>query len=305
MNRFKRTTLMVLAAIAWTSDLDALSGALQRAAAAETQPAEPKPTVRVYPQPRRESFATEWDRQHFSHELWDALLQKHVDDKGLVDYLGMRDDGRYHEYLHRLGNTDPSQLASDLERKAFWINAYNAFAMQAVMIYLPPDGTTWPEFRTTQIKVNTLPYWKGMMFHVGPGWPTLHAIRHEQLRHHAGLPDPRVHLALVRTARGEPTLWNHAYTADKIGEQLAQRTKTFAADPTRCRFDRERKVIHVSKVIERYRKDFTDDAFIPHARSIPAFLADYVEDESLAKSLRTDSWSLQALAYDERLNVQR
>ena len=57
---------------------------------------------------------------------------------GGFDYAGMtgQDKKRLAAYLANLGDADPSKMSAD-ERKAFYINAYNAVAVQTVLERYP------------------------------------------------------------------------------------------------------------------------------------------------------------------------
>ncbi|NQX92137.1 MAG: DUF547 domain-containing protein, partial [Flavobacteriales bacterium] len=67
-----------------------------------------------------------------THAQWTKLLQKHVDNNGLVDYKGFVTDSlELNEYLHLLSTHHPNDSNWDSnQRKAYWINAYNAFTVQ-------------------------------------------------------------------------------------------------------------------------------------------------------------------------------
>jgi hypothetical protein len=216
----------------------------------------------------------------------------------------LREDKRFHEYLCRPSETDQAPIGDAAARLAFWINAYSALTIQGFLTTLAVDRKDWPKYRIDKYKANGKSFWEGLQFQVGEKWYTLDEIEHGVLRSTSGLRDPRIHLALVCAAKGCPPLANRAYTAEGIEDQLADRVRRFVADPSRCRFDRGRRIIYRARIFDWYGEDFTNPEFEPRAASVPAFLSSYVADESLARSLKEDSWQLAFVEYDWHLNIQ-
>src|SRR4030095_10544137 len=75
-----------------------------------------------------------------THAQWTAILQRWVAD-GLVDYAGLRRDGRgaLETYLAGLSGAcaaDYEQWTRE-ERIAFWLNAYNAATVRLVLEHYP------------------------------------------------------------------------------------------------------------------------------------------------------------------------
>jgi len=241
----------------------------------------------------------------FDHGLWDGVVRKHVDEHGGVDYAAISRSVGFREYLWRLSKTDAAGLRDDRQRLAFWINAYNALTIQAVLQTLPQDAALWPEYSVQDVKIEGLSLWKGIVFDVGGGRRTLDAIEHDILRKQDGLRDPRIHVALVCGANGCPPLWNRAYTGENIKKQLSETIRRFVNDKRQCTIDLVHGVIRISKVIEWYGGDFTALSFSPHAPSIPAFLALYVNDPVLAKALKLREWRFEYMDYDWKLNLRR
>ncbi|MFQ5429453.1 MAG: DUF547 domain-containing protein [Phycisphaerae bacterium] len=249
-------------------------------------------------------FKESWDRKSFDHGLWDRVAQRFVSGEGLVDYAGIRGSEAFKEYLYRLSKTDAAGLKDDHERLAFWINAYNVLTIEAVLRTLPEDRAKWPSYSIRSQRVGGQTLWKGLRFTVGGGQYTLDQIEHEVLRKRDGLRDPRIHVVLVCAARGCPPLWNHAYTGAKVKEQLAAALRRFVGNPKHCRIDRAQERIHISKIFDWYAKDFTDPRFSPHAKSVPAFLAEAVEDAKLSAALRSRGWRIDYFDYDWKLNLR-
>ncbi len=279
---------------------------------------------RDIPAPSGGSFAPDWDRIHFDHSLLDAALGQHVNDEGLVDYAAIGKDAAFQEYLHRLAKTDPAKLPHDKARLAFWINAYNALVIQGVLHVLPPKQSAWSRFNVLEVaepgfKDPGKGFFRGFRFVVGGRRYVLDEIEHGVLLQRdewtkrdgsfyasigPGTPDPRVHFALVCAAKGCVKLRRGAYTGDAVDEQLDAAIAGFVRGEARIRFDRRQKTMHVSQLLDWYGRDLQNPAFARHAPSVPAFLADYVGDTDLARSLRRDSWVVKWIDYDWSLNIQ-
>jgi len=254
---------------------------------------------------KEKAFADTWDRSVFNHGLWGRVLHDHVDDDWLVDYAAIGRSAGFREYLYRLAETDATGLRDDDERLAFWINAYNALTIRAVLDTLPQDQTAWPEYSIQDQRVGEKTLWKGVSFKVGGKMLTLDGIEHSVLRKQDGLRDPRIHLALVCAARGCPPLRNRAFTGERVKTQLTDVVNRFLRDEARCRIDSEAGVIYLSKVFEWYADDFVDLTFSPRADSVVVFLAMSARDGSLARTLRSGDLEIRYLDYDWKLNVQR
>lgn len=85
------------------------------------------------------------DQNVFSHEYFDKVLQKYVNDDGMVDYLTLQAspqdlDAYYYLLSTRSPDSHPELFPSEQDKLAYWINAYNAGAMKAVLAYYPIDS---------------------------------------------------------------------------------------------------------------------------------------------------------------------
>ncbi len=68
----------------------------------------------------------------FSHRAFDEVVRDHVVD-GVVDYPVIAADNRFEGYLRQLNRVDPVGLLTRRDQLAFWINAYNAFAVKGIV----------------------------------------------------------------------------------------------------------------------------------------------------------------------------
>ncbi len=276
------------------------------------------------PVPSGEGYAPAWDKVAFDHGLWSAVLADHVDGAGLVDYAAVRSDKRFEEYLYRLANTDPGALASSDARLAFWINAYNAFAVQGVLATLPVERAKWPGYSVLAVEVPGITaagkgFFEGLKFTVGGRRYSLDEIEKAVLLGRAerrarnqdhyrtvsptGV-DPRIHFALVCAAKGCVKLRQGAYEGARIDTQLGEAVRGFARDSQRATFKKRGRTMRVSQLLDWYRADLTNARYDPHAKSVAAFLSAYVDDPELARSLERDTWKTSYIEYDWKLNLK-
>ena len=219
----------------------------------------------------------------FSHELFNQTLQAHVN-AGVVDYPQYATDARFTQYLEQLNRLDPTTLPSQKDRLAFWINAYNAFAVKGILDGFSP--TTWTDKYT---------YFVSRDYMVGGSQVNLYAVERDILipRFH----EPRIHFAIVCASQSCPKLQSLAYSPENLDAQLTASAKQFINDPSRNRFDSKRKIAYLSMIFDWFEEDFTN-----HSGSLLKYVAQFVEDKTLAKDLRQTPYTIRFLEYDWSLN---
>ena len=219
----------------------------------------------------------------FTHDLFDQTLQTHVK-VGVVDYPQYASDPRFTQYIEQLNRLDPTILLTNNDRLAFWINTYNAFAIKGILNGYSP-----------KTKFGQYPYFVGEEYMVGGEDVNLWSIERDIL-----IPrfrEPRIHFAIVCASQSCPKLQSWAYTPDALDKQLTNSAKQFINDPTRNRFDSQNKIAYLSMIFNWFEEDFTN-----HSGSLLKYVAQYVNDETLAHDLRTTPYTIKFLEYDWNLN---
>ena len=227
----------------------------------------------------------ESDATPIQHDLWNTLLQKHVNATGQVDYQGfLADSVDFQAYLALLSANHPNDAHwSREEQLAYWINAYNAFTIELVLKHYPVESIKdikWgvpfinSVFDITFISIEGHTY-------------DLNNIEQGIIRPY--YKEPRIHFALNCASFSCPKLRNEAFTAERLEEQLDDQARAFINNPDKNTFHNQDHA-EVSKILSWYSQDF--DAY----PSIIDFINIYAE-----KPLNPDA-SIDYRDYDWSLN---
>ena len=188
-----------------------------------------------------------------NHTLFTADLEEYVD-RDLVHYKKWKQHTeRLEQYLKSLSEItqDEYEKLSREEKKALWINAYNAFTVKVVLDHYPINGTEpyYPKNSFRQIP----DAWDEFYFVVAGRRVNLNEIEHNISRR---LNDPRIHFAVVCAAKGCAKINKEAYVATNLDAVLDAQTQKFILDQQNVSFDHKEKVVHVSKLFSWFPLDF-------------------------------------------------
>lgn len=167
-----------------------------------------------------------------------------------VRYSRLLASPEWHEYRRGLARLDPAAVrsAGPAGSKAFWINTYNAVALEAAE--LPGNATTAE---------------RGMPVESSRFFTTGHAVagevvtldRVEEML--AGFDDPRVWFALHLPAVDSPPLPEAPLTAGDVDDGLDRAVAGFLADPEMFRIDRAANRVVMSDVFRRFGDRLAED----------------------------------------------
>jgi len=219
----------------------------------------------------------------FDHSLYAGILDKFLKN-GLVDYRALSaDKTALEQYLNKIATLEPGTLKamSDNEKKAFYINTYNAFTLKAVIDHYPV------------LSIKKIPgVWHTFKFKIAGSTLSLSNIEHKILRER--FKDPRVHFALVCASLGCPELSDQPYTGKELNAQLNKQTREFIQDPTKVRLNQSRKTLYLSNIFKWYEKDFGD---------LHLFVSRYLPEDK-GSFIRTEKPKIKYVRYDWSLNKQ-
>ncbi len=249
----------------------------------------------------------------FDHSLFDELLHNNVND-GLVDYQSIKgkDSVLLLDYLELLMNVEPDKFETwgENEKLAFWINAYNAITLYAIVDNYPiqygglPARVRFPQNSIRQIKK----VWDTVHIKVMGRELTLNNIEHEILRKE--FQDPRIHFAIVCASIGCPRLLDRAFFPDTLDDQLDAVTRDFITDDIYVSVNPQRGEVTVSSIFDWYKEDFTTqnpDDWVQNygrkERGFVEFITFYLQDipEKL-DSIHTLKLKIKYFDYDWSLN---
>jgi hypothetical protein len=213
---------------------------------------------------------------------FDAVLAARARNGGF-DYRAAtgQDRKRLAAYLANLGDARPAQMSSD-EKKAFYVNAYNAMAIGIVLDRYPIAGIRDVDGAFNRIRRR-----------IGGQNLSLDGIEN-RLRE---LADPRFHFAIVCVSESCPPLSPRAYTAANVSAELDRQGREFVNDPKKNVIDRARGRVFLSKIFDWNRAEFEREA-----GSLRRFVSRYVADRDSAAWLASGNIPLRFLDYDWSLN---
>ena len=185
-----------------------------------------------------------------THEKWTALLQQYVNNDGLVNYRGIKNESaKLDEYLAILSKQKPAKNWSKNETLAFWINAYNAFTVKLIIDHYPVKSIKDLNPSVSVIFVNTV--WDKSFFSIGGDKMSLNDIEHRILRK---MDEPRIHFTIVCASISCPKLQHTAYEASSLDNQLTKAAREFLADNTKNKVNMNKP--ELSKIFDWFAGDF-------------------------------------------------
>jgi hypothetical protein len=176
------------------------------------------------------------------------LLSKYVQPEGVAYeawFQNTQDVEALDSVLDAWANTDVAALSPD-DRKAFYINLYNAGMLQAVFRHYPLESVK---------DVGLIPFsiFKRDFIHLGDQEMSLDDIEKGTL--FKEFPDPRVHFAVNCASESCPPLLAEPYVGAKLDAQLDQQTRLFAESDRAARPSRKQRTAY-SELFKWYNDHF-------------------------------------------------
>lgn len=223
---------------------------------------------------------------------YDAVLQANVGSAG-VRYAAIGPAG-LDAALADIAQANLAKAGED-ERKAFYINAYNALTLDVV-------AESWPVASIRDIDGGRV--WSARSFVVAGESLTLDAIENQKLR---PMGDPRIHAALNCASKGCPPLRRGAYTREGLDQQLDDACRAWVRGAA-MRW--EGSTLQLTSIFDWYGDDFLA-RFGKESYDVPGlsgkieaavnFLATYA-DPAMAVRLRAGNYKTAWMVYDWGVN---
>ncbi len=241
-----------------------------------------------------------------SHKAWDDLLKANVKlinngNASQVNYKAFAADRtKLDAYTASASAVTKAEFDafSKPQQQAFLMNTYNAFTIVKIL-------QRYPNIKSIRDFGSVIGNpWKDKFIKLLGDTKTLDNIEHDMLRAEGVYNEPRVHAAVVCASIGCPMLRNESFTPEKLEAQLEDGFKRFLSDRTRNRYNKDSKVLEVSKIFEWYKKDFEKNhkGYSNLEATLAKYadqLADSAEDRAAVKGAKV---TVKYLDYDWSLN---
>lgn len=249
----------------------------------------------------------------FSHEQFDTVLMRSVDNHGRVNYALLKENATdLDAYLHLVASYSPDShpdlFPTTNHQLAYWINAYNAYAIKAVLVNYPISSVLdvktpfWAFFLTDKAG-----FFIFQRFMFGGKTTNLYYLENGVIRKRFN--DPRIHFAVNCASIGCPQLPNQAFKGEQLDEQLIKETRKFVAEDRNVRIDHENKTILLSSIFKWYESDFSEKGIHTSSGDLPpliAYILNYLASEkATALKAVAQEYTIRFIPYDWGLNDQR
>ena len=242
----------------------------------------------------------------FDYSFFGKTLQSYVDDRGLVDYRKLKSAGvELRAFVQQLAKVSPENhpeiFATREARLAYWVNAYNAFALKGVV-----DSYPTRSIHSSKTIYGFL-FFRRLKFEAGGRKYTLNHIENEIIRKQ--YQDPRVHFALVSASMGCPRLSREPFLPERLQEQLDVAARVFIGESRNVQVDLAAGKIFLSKIFAPswYEGDFLFWYLVKFPGSKPG-IQDYLRlylSADRKRLLETNpSLKREYIEYDWSLNDQ-
>lgn len=237
----------------------------------------------------------------FDSSAYARVLKQHVTPEGRVHYAALKQQPADLEaFLQQLAahspENSPELFPTRAAQMAYWINAYNAFVVHAVVKSYPAGSV-----RDLKFGFGLL-FFKRARFVAGGKKYSLDDIEHGILR--ARYADPRVHFALNCASTSCPPLRREPYRPDTLDPQLDAAARDFIRREENVWMRGD--VLFLSKIFDWYREDFLktlaregikEPSVVDYVlRYLPAPLAQRVRQEKPRVEFYDYDWSLNDAA---------
>jgi hypothetical protein len=253
----------------------------------------------------------EFPADSFSHEVFESLLRQYTDSEGRVDYAGWHASAdsisRLHAYLAAVSAYSPDnagqRFPSSNDELVYWIQAYNAYVIKAVLDHWPLDSVT--DVKAPIEAIRGMGFFYRLRYSFGGRYYSLLHVENGIIRKRHR--DARIHFVLNCASESCPVLKPELPAGAELEEALARAATEFVSDPRNVAIDHAAKTVTLSRIFKWFRKDFINDL---RRRGLPADngLVDYVASvapEALRGELAGASdYEINFFDYDWSLNSQ-
>jgi len=240
--------------------------------------------------------------QETNYSDYDRLTRKYVDERGLVNYNGLKSDlGALKAFIDQISavspQSNPQQFKDSGEQLRYWMTAYNAWVLYIAASEYPNKSALWNFlglFRNREIKLG------GKRMKLGD-------LEHKIIR--AVYRDPRIHFYINCGAASCPALGRGVIPELKTSDALDQSARRFINDAKNVKYDAAAKKLYLSKIFDWFEDDFLNylkekkGDQSPHIAQYILMYLDGPSREALQKTPLNEI-SVSYFSYDKSLNEQ-
>jgi hypothetical protein len=188
----------------------------------------------------------------FPHDLYDQAFADRVTDDGFIDYAALQaNGGTLHTYLGHVAavspHSDPELFPTDDHALAYWLNAYNALAVQGILDR--PD--------IVSVIAQKVEFFFRQRYRMGNEKVSLYKLENGIIRSEFG--DPRIHFWLNCQSISCPAFPAAAVRPDTLDAQLDAATTAFVRNPAHVEIQADGSIA-VSSIFQWYADDFGGEA---------------------------------------------
>ncbi|HUT47525.1 MAG TPA: DUF547 domain-containing protein [Sedimentisphaerales bacterium] len=249
------------------------------------------------------------------HDKCAGILKEFVNDKGMVDYKGLRRKRlELRAMLQEFNKLDPGEYESwpGEDKIAFWINVYNLQKLRIITDNYPikPSSRILTIFyRGTNSIRHIEGKITGQKFLVMDEEFTFATIEKRFFR--SEFDDPRIFFAISSACLSSPPLRNEPYYGHNLSQQLDEQTERFLSSPLAFGIDREKRKVYLSALFQSswYGREFINKFAIDRkfkdqpveTRAVLNFITNYISKEDVT-FLETGNYTIKYMTYDWTIN---
>lgn len=248
---------------------------------------------------------------NFDHSLFDGVLQRFVDADGGVDYTALlQDRADLDAYYAALAQASPDShpllFPDEDARLAYWINAYNATVLVAVLDHYPIESVKDVNPTALFFVPRLVGFFLLQRVILGGQKTNFYDLENEIIRERFA--DPRIHFALNCASASCPRLARRAFSAHDLQAQLQAEAVFFVSEQRNVDIDAQHHEITLSSIFDWYESDFVDFMKTEHPdadATLGGYLRLYLTPERAGSLDACRSCTVEFAAYDWSLNDQR
>jgi hypothetical protein len=246
----------------------------------------------------------------YYYDFYNDVLSKHVDQNGLVDYSSLKDNENLDIFFFSLSRLpyDVYNKYSYKQKKAFWINVYNAMGLKIMADHYPIK-----EYRNKKYNINSIKQipgaFKKIKFNIMGKKLSLDNVENQILRREFA--DAKLNFVLSPCSMSGPPLRNEPYRANILDLQLTDQAAKFLKNRNNFKIDIDNSVVYISPIFKWHLKDFEnkygDNKAYTRFNRDDATLLNFVHkylDSSSKAYIYSKSFNIDFLDYNWTLNSQ-